>query len=397
MKQATDLSAQFNRVQQIALGIGAVSVIVSIIGLFFNSEQFFQSYLVGYIFWLQLSVGSVFILAIHYLVSGRWGVVIQRILEAGSTTLPLMALLTIPLLFALPVLYEWARPDAVAHDVLLQHKAPYLNVPFFVFRVLGYLVLWTAVAYLYRQWADRRDQTGDVAMHDRLKSFSGPATAVLGLTVSFASFDWMMSLEPHWFSTIYGIIFGVGAGASAFAFATIVLSLVKDDGVFKGKLKPLQFNDLGNFLLTMVVLWAYVELSQFLIIWLGNLKEEIPWYIARSTHGWNVVAVVLILFHFGVPFLFLLLRTNKRHYGRVAAIAWVIFVMRFVDLYWFIMPAFKPQFTIHWLDFSIILGIGGLWIALFVSQLKKRSLLPQFDPRLQEEVPHGQPATSESF
>ena len=338
-----------------------------------------------------------FILAIHYLVSGRWGVVIQRILEAGSTTLPLMALLTIPLLFALPVLYEWARPDAVAHDVLLQHKAPYLNVPFFVFRVLGYLVLWTAVAYLYRQWADRRDQTGDVAMHDRLKSFSGPATAVLGLTVSFASFDWMMSLEPHWFSTIYGIIFGVGAGASAFAFATIVLSLVKDDGVFKGKLKPLQFNDFGNFLLTMVVLWAYVELSQFLIIWLGNLKEEIPWYIARSTHGWNVVAVVLILFHFGVPFLFLLLRTNKRHYGRVAAIAWVIFVMRFVDLYWFIMPAFKPQFTIHWLDFSIILGIGGLWIALFVSQLKKRSLLPQFDPRLQEEVPHGQPATSESF
>lgn len=397
MKQATDLSAQFNRVQQIALGIGAVSVIVSIIGLFFNSEQFFQSYLVGYIFWLQLSVGSVFILAIHYLVSGRWGVVIQRILEAGSTTLPLMALLTIPLLFALPVLYEWARPDAVAHDVLLQHKAPYLNVPFFVFRVLGYLVLWTAVAYLYRQWAARRDQTGDVAMHDRLKSFSGPATAVLGLTVSFASFDWMMSLEPHWFSTIYGIIFGVGAGASAFAFATIVLSLVKDDGVFKGKLKPLQFNDLGNFLLTMVVLWAYVELSQFLIIWLGNLKEEIPWYIARSTHGWNGVAVVLVLFHFGVPFLFLLLRTNKRHHGRVAAIAWIIFVMRFVDLYWFIMPAFKPQFTIHWLDFSIMLGIGGLWIALFVSQLKKRSLLPQFDPRLQEEVPHGQPATSESF
>ena len=397
MKQATDFSAQFNRIQRIALGIGIVGVVVSIAGLFFNSEQFFQSYLVGFIFWLQLSAGSVFILAIHYLVSGRWGAVIQRILEAGSATLPLMMLLAIPLLFALPTLYVWARPDVVAHDALLQHKVPYLNVPFFVFRVLGYLVIWSAIAYLYRQWSNRRDRTGDMAIHDRLKTFSGPATVVMGLTVTFASFDWMMSLEPHWFSTIYGIIFGVGAGASAFAFATIVLSLVKDDSVFKGKLHPLQFNDLGNFLLTMVVLWAYVELSQFLIIWLGNLKEEIPWYLARSANGWNGVAFVLVLFHFGVPFLFLLLRNNKRHYGRVAAIAWLIFVMRFVDLYWFITPAFKSYFTIHWLDFSILFGIGGLWIALFVSQLGKRSLLPQFDPRLEEEVPHGQPATSESF
>lgn len=397
MMQPSKYLPQFQKYQRFALIVGALGLVATAVGLFVNNDQFFQSYLVGYIFWLQLSVGCAFLLAMQYLVSGRWGVVIQRALEAGGYTLPLMLLLLLPILFGLPHLYEWARPEVVAHDALLQHKAPYLNVPFFTFRVLGYLVIWTAIAYLQRKWSERRDKLKTEESHNRLKNLSGPASVVLGLTVTFASFDLMMSLEPHWYSTIYGLIFGIGAGASAFAFATIVLSLVWEDSIFAKKLSSLQFNDLGNFLLTMVVLWAYMELSQFLIVWLGNLKEEIPWYITRTNNGWGGMGIILVAFHFVVPFFFLLLRSNKRHYGRIAAIAWIILVARYLDLYWFITPAFKESLTVHWLDLTTIVGIGGVWLSVFLHQLKQKPLLPEYDPRMEEESSHEHAATAEAI
>lgn len=396
MTQPSKFLPQFEKYQRLALIIGVVGLLISGIGLFTNNDQFLQSYLVGYVFWMQLSVGCAFVLAIQYLVSGRWGVVIQRILEAGGFTLPLMLILVVPVLLGLPTLYEWARPEAVAHDALLQHKAPYLNVPFFTFRVLGYLVIWSAIAYLQRKWSYRRDTLRTEDSHIRLKNFSGPISVVLGLTVTFASFDLMMSLDAQWYSTIFGIIFGVGAGAAAFAFATIILSLVREDHVFSGKLTSLQFNDLGNFLLTMVMLWAYMELSQFLIIWLGNLKEEIPWYLLRTSGGWGGMGIILVAFNFVVPFFFLLLRENKRRYGRVAAIAWIIIVARYIELYWFIAPTFSPQLTFHWLDVTLLVGIGGIWISLFLWQLKQKPLLPDYDPRMEEESSYEHAATAEA-
>ncbi len=397
MTQPSKFLPQFEKYQRLALIVGVVGLLISAIGLFTNNDQFIQSYLVGYVFWMQLSVGCAFVLAIQYLVSGRWGVVIQRILEAGGATLPLMLILVVPVLLGLPTLYEWARPAAVAHDALLQHKAPYLNVPFFTFRVLGYLVLWSAIAYLQRKWSYRRDALRTEESHIRLKNFSGPISVVLGLTVTFASFDLMMSLDAQWYSTIFGIIFGVGAGAAAFAFATIILALVREDHVFAKKLTPLQFNDLGNFLLTMVMLWAYMELSQFLIIWLGNLKEEIPWYLLRTSGGWGGMGIILVAFNFVVPFFFLLLRENKRRYGRVAAIAWIIIVARYIELYWFIAPTFSAQLTFHWLDLTLLVGIGGIWMSLFLWQLKQKPLLPEYDPRMEEESSYEHAATAEAI
>ncbi len=396
MTQPSKFLPQFEKYQRLALIIGVVGLLISAIGLFTNNDQFLQSYLVSYVFWMQLSVGCAFVLAIQYLVSGRWGVVIQRILEAGGFTLPLMLILIVPVLLGLPTLYEWARPEAVAHDALLQHKAPYLNVPFFTFRVLGYLVIWSAIAYLQRKWSYRRDTLRTEESHIRLKNFSGPISVVLGLTVTFASFDLMMSLDAQWYSTIFGIIFGVGAGAAAFAFATIILALVREDHVFSGKLTSLQFNDLGNFLLTMVMLWAYMELSQFLIIWLGNLKEEIPWYLLRTSGGWGGMGIILVAFNFVVPFFFLLLRENKRRYGRVAAIAWIIIVARYIELYWFIAPTFSPTLTFHWLDLTLLVGIGGIWMSLFLWQLKQKPLLPEYDPRMEEESSYEHAATAEA-
>ncbi len=398
MEQTSALRLRFERIQRSALVVGVLGVIILVLGALISREQFFQSYLIGYIFWFQLSLGCLIVLAIQHLVSGRWGSVAQRVLEAGASTLPLMALLFVPLLLGLPILYEWARPEVVAHDAILQQKAPYLNVSFFIIRAIIYFGVWMGIAHLLNKWSLQRDETGDKSLTNRLKSLSGPAIILLGLTLSFASIDWMMSLEPHWYSTIYGMIFGVGAAAAAFAFATLLLAIVWNDETLAEVLSVYRFNDLGNFLLTMVVLWAYVELSQYLIVWLGNLKEEIPWYLARGAGGWGALALILIGFHFVVPFFVLLSRSNKRNAGILAAVSATILAARFVNVYWLIAPAFHPQaFTFHWLDAATLIALGGVWIAVFMMRLKKYPLIPKYDSRLEEPAHGRHQAPSETY
>jgi len=393
MDQTSTLFAKLGRIQRTAIILGAIGLLISVVGVFINREQFFQSYLVSFTFWMQLSVGSLAVLMIQHLAGGKWGVVIQRPLEAAAVITPLILLMALPLFFGLSDIYIWAQPKVVAQDALLQHKAAYLNEPFFIIRALSFIIIWSVIAYFLHRWSIKRDETRDPIFTKKLKNFSGPAMVVLGITASFASFDWMMSLEPHWFSTIYGMIFFVSAGASAFAFVILILSRIDKDKALAKVVTIFQYNDLGNFLLTMVILWAYVEFSQFLIIWLGNMNEEIPWYIARRDGGWNVLEAVVMLFHFAVPFLVLLSRSNKRNVSRLAGLAWVLLLVRYLDLYWFIKPAFSPgQFTMHWLDLTTLIGLGGVWLAVFIWQLKKHQLIPQYDPRLEEEVTHGQQA-----
>jgi len=394
MEQQNTLRPRLNNLQWVALVAGIVGLALTAFGYFSNQEQFFRSYLLGYVFWIELSVGAIVVVLMQHRAGGRWGVVIQRILEAGAATMPLMALLFVPLLFGLPVLFEWARPEAVAHDALLQHKAPYLNVSFFIVRAAIYFVVWIVIAYLLGKWSVDRDKTGDPAFTKRLKTLGGPGLWALAITATFASFDWMMSLEPHWFSTIYGMMFAVGAAAAAFAFATLVLARVATEDSMAKTVTTQQFNDLGNFLLTMVVLWAYIALSQYLIIWLGNLKEEIPWYLVRGSGSWAVVSQALIVFHFVIPFFVLLSRSSKRQPLVLTALGLLLLVTRFVDIYWLIVPAFRPDGVyFHWLDAAAMLGIGGLWMAAFYARLKRHALVPGHDPRLEDEaVAHGQHA-----
>lgn len=376
--------------QQWSFLVGVVSLTLCIIGAFFSPVQFFQSYLLAYVFWIGLALGCLAVVMIHSLSGGTWGIVIRRVLESGTRTLPLMAVLFIPLVFGLPHLYIWARPEVVAGDELLQHKDAYLNVPFFLLRTAGYFVVWIGVSYFLNKWSLQQDQGVDLQLERRMRLLSGPGLAFYGLAVTFAAIDWVMSLEPHWYSTIYGAMLMVGQGLTAFAFAITMTAMLADREPLSEVISPGHFHDLGKLLLAFVMLWAYFAFSQYLIIWSGNLAEEVPWYLHRLQGGWQWVGLLLIIFHFALPFFLLLSRDLKRNTHLLALVAGAVLFMRFVDLFWLIVPAFHPaDLQVHWMDILAPLGLGGIWLAVFIWQLGERPLLPLHDSSLQETIEYG--------
>ena len=383
---------QLDSIQRRAIIVGAIGAILCVVGVFWDSAQFFQSYLLGYLLWVGLTLGCFAILMLQHLVGSSWGFVIQRPLEAGTRMFPLMALLFVPLLFGLDDLYIWARPDTVAEDALLQHKNPYLNIQFFVIRCVVYFAVWIGIAYLINRWSLEQDETADPSLIPRLKLCSGLGLGFYGGTVTLASVDWGMSLEPHWFSTMYGLIFIVGQILTTLAFMIIVLALVSSRKPLADVVVPQNLHDLGNLMLAFVMLWAYTAFSQYLIIWSGNLAEEAVWYVHRTGGGWKAIVVILMIFHFAVPFLLLLSRGTKLRVRMVAILAGVMIFMRLVDLFWLVVPAFHHHFHIHWLDLAAPIGIGGIWIAAFIWQLQKRPLLPLNDPRLEAALSRAQEA-----
>jgi hypothetical protein len=373
----------FEQVERRAVLVGAVALAVCLAGaVAVGRGQFLHAYLTAYLFWAGIALGSLALLMLHHLVGGRWGHAIQRVLEAAVATLPLVALLFLPVLFNLEGLYVWARPGIAEADHLIHHKARYLNVPFFVGRSVFYFAVWIGLGLLLRRWSLAQDRTGEGGLTRRLQVLSGPGLVLYGLTMSFAAVDWVMSIEPHWFSTIYGVIFIVGQGLSALAFAIVVTRQLAERPPLQGAVGPNQYHDLGNLLLAFVMLWAYIAFSQYLIIWSGNMPEEIIWYTDRMAGGWRLLAFALIGLHFIVPFLLLLSRATKRRMRMLFAVASGILVMRVVDLFWIVSPAFHPkEWGLHWLDLVAPIGLGGIWLAAFVRQLKRHPLLPLRDPR----------------
>jgi hypothetical protein len=365
-----------------AFAISGVMAGLSLIGALFDASQFFRSYLTAYLFVIGFPLGCLALLMLHHLVGGEWGFMIQRMLEAGVRTLPLMGLLFLPLIAGMSELYLWTKADAVAGDPLLQQKTAYLNAPFFIFRAALYFTIWIGMGYLLTAWSLQLDRGTDVAPARRLQALSGPGLVLYALTVTFAAVDWAMSLEPHWYSTIYGMMFMLGYGLSALAFAIVVLFLLSDREPLSRALSADHFHDLGNLLFALVMFWAYLSYSQYLIIWMENLKEEIPWYLHRTAGGWLAVAILLVLGQFALPFFLLLCRVNKRAAGALAGVALLVLIMRWVDVFWLVTPAFHPHgFYFHWLDITILLAIGALWGALFVRCVQKYSLLPSYDRR----------------
>lgn len=384
MNQTEQLQSQLNRLQKLALIVGVVALALCGAGFMLNKTQFFQSYLFGYLFWFGITVGCFSVVALHHLVGGGWGFVIQRLLESGSRTLPLMFVFFLPLFFGMQDLYLWARPEAAA-DAILQQKAPYLNVPFFWIRAVFYFVVWGAFIYFLNKWSHAQDRTGYPLLTLKIEKIAGPALVVYVLTMTFAAFDWVMSLEPHWFSTIFGVIFVVGQGLTTLAFAIIGVKLLEEREPISGVIQSKHFHDLGNLMFAFVLLWAYVSFSQFFIIWSGNLPEEITWYMHRLHGGYGAMAVVIVIFHFFIPFALLLLRKTKRRSKVLVKIAVAMFFIRMIDLYWTVAPNFNEgKFSVHWMDILAPLGIGGVWMAMFISQLKGRALMPVNDPRLAE-------------
>lgn len=393
MNQTESLHPQLDRVQRLALGIGVIGLVLAGVGAFFNPQQFFQSYLFAYLFWLGLALGCLAGIMLHHLVVGAWGFVIRRLLETGAMLLPLMALLYVPLIFGLNELYPWARPEEVAADEVLQHRGAVFNVPFFLLRVGLYFVIWIGLASLLNRWSLEQDRTGAPEVTARLRMLSAPGLVLYVLTMSFAAWDWGMSLEHHWYSTIYGVLFVTRQALGALALAIAIVALLSRRKPLSDVIHTGHFHDLGNLLLAFVILWAYMNLSQFLIIWVANIPEEVTWYIARLNGGWGWVARLLIFFEFILPFLVLLWRRNKRTVRTLALLAAGIVLLYLVDLFWVIVPSFHPaEFRIHWLDLVTPIAIGGFWAAAFAWQLKRKPLLPLHDPRhprLEGALEHG--------
>ncbi len=369
--------------QRRSLLAGLGGVLLCVAGYLLDRDVFLRSYLFADMFWTGMAVGCLGILLLHHTVGGKWGMVIRRLCEAGARTIPYMAIFFVPVLLAMPVLYVWMRPEA-AHNANIQSKAAYLNAPFFIARGIFYFAVWTLYAYLLSAWSAKQDRTGDGRLISRMRAVSAPGLIVFTFTATFAFVDWIMSLEPEWFSTMYGVMFVVGQVLEAFALVVAVVIVLSRWEPVKEYITAQHFHDLGNMILAFTVLWAYLAFSQFLIIWAGNLPDEVPWYVKRLGQGWGVIAVGLVVFHFCVPFVLLLQREVKRRAKLLLTVCLLLLAVRILDVYWVVEPSFYGnRIQIHWTDFAAPLGIGGLWLSLFFWQLGSRPLLPLRDPRLE--------------
>ena len=371
--------------QRRALIVGIIFLVVLLAGAFLDKRVFFQSYLIGWTFWTGIGVGSIALLMLQHLTGGGWGLVIRRVLEAATRTLPLMAILFIPIIAGAHYLYEWTDPHALAEHPVVQFKTPFLNLKFFVVRAVIYFAVWLGLMFLLNSWSLAQDRTGDNRYTKNMRVLSGPGLVILIFSITFASIDWYMSLEPEWFSTIYGFIYVASWSLSALAFVIFVMAGLAREEPMKRIVAPLHFHDLGKLLLAFVMLWAYFAFSQYLIIWSGNLPEEITWYIPRTHGAWGATVIAIGILHFAAPFLFLLSRRLKRDPRKLVVIAALIILMRAIDLLWMLAPAFKGHNWI-WMNVIALIGFGGLWLAFFTSQLGKRSLIPINDPQFESVV-----------
>jgi hypothetical protein len=376
--------------QRLGMGAGLVGVVLTLVGFMLaGQERFFQAYLVGYTFWMGLVLGSLALLMVQHLSGGAWGVVIRRTLEAVVRTLPIMALLYIPILFGLHDLYHWTHPEVAQNDPIIREKTLYLNQTFFIARQVLYFTIWGVMGWYLTKWSAEQDRTGDPALVRKFSILSGAGLVIYSLTVTFAMIDWTMSVNPHWFSTMWGPLYMVGQGLSAMSFAIVMLILLSQVPPLDHVVTSAHLHDLGKLLFAFLMLWAYLTFSQFLIIWSANLVEEIPHYLIRWDSGYQWVSAFMIVGHFALPYALLLSRNIKRDWKRLRVIATWILVARIVDYYWHVAPEFHTErLTVGLLDFAVPIAIGGIFLALFAANLKTRSLLPVNDPGLPNALAH---------
>ena len=406
MSERAPLHPTLDRIQTPALIAGAVGLLLCALGFFISGTQFYLSWLYAYLFWIGLALGSMALLMLQHLSGGGWGLVIRRLLESATRMLPLMALLFIPIVVGLLTsdLYVWTKDR---HGLEHGFKGAWLSKGFFLARTAFYFLVWLGFAWVLNRWSvdqDVRayDRTESPRAVRRIQRVSGPGLLLYGLTATFAAVDWVMSLDPLWYSTIWGVLFMIGQALSTIALMIALLSILSEIRPLSEHVKIGHFHDLGNLLLAFTMLWAYIQFSQYLIIWSGNIAEETPFYVYRTSRAWKFIALILIVCHFFVPFVVLLSRKAKRTVRILTGVAFWILLMRFVDLYWVVVPMYYqghghathfkniPSGIPHWLDIAAPVGIGGIWIWVFIDQLRRLPLIPPHDPRVMErrEVAH---------
>jgi hypothetical protein len=379
-----------NRVQRAGLLVGGIALLLAIPGALSSPEKFYHSYIFSYMLVLGLTVGSLGLLMLQHLTGGNWGIIIRRPLEAASRNIWLMLVMFIPIVLGMKTLYRaWLDPERLKEEPLSKFQQGYLTSGGFLGRAVLYFAIWFLLMWLFNSWSRQQDERKqDPQIQRRFKSLSGPGVILYILLTTFAAIDWVMSLSPHWASTIYGFIF-VGAQAIAsMCLMIIVIVLLSGSEPLAGVIQKRHLHDLGKWLFTFNILWAYFAFSQLLIIWSGNQPEEISFYRTRLFGGWGVVAVIVLVFSFSLPFLILLSRDVKRTPGLIAKVAAWMLLMRLVDLYWMTRPEFTSRAFPTWLDFVVPIALFGLWLGFFAMNLKQRPLLPLGDPKLAEAIAH---------
>ncbi|HEY6339135.1 MAG TPA: hypothetical protein VIW68_11640 [Candidatus Sulfotelmatobacter sp.] len=377
------------KIAQRSLIVGLVFGVLAVVMAFNQPQQFYRAYLLGFMCWLGVSLGSMAILMIRHLTGGGWGVVIRRILGAAMRTLPLLALLFIPVIVGMHHLYIWARPlSEVSNKHLREHlqdiTKTYLTTSGFVYRAILYFAIWNLLSFLLSHWSKQTDRAGAPDNTGRFKAVAGPGLILYGFTISFAAIDWVMSLDPSWISTIFGLIILIGEVLAAMCFAVVVERILFNYKPMSEMLRPDFVHDHGKWMMTFIMVWAYFSFSQWLIIWAGNLPTEITFYVTRLSYGWGYIGLILALFHFVVPFALLLSRPFKRDIRRLVWVAVWLMLMRFLDLFWIIEPNFSKSLHVTLADIVVPVAIGGFWLAFFFRNLGSLPLLPAYDPSAAE-------------
>jgi hypothetical protein len=399
--------------QRLLIGAGAgvlLCAIAALVDLSNGLTQFLHSYLFAYLICLGIVLGCLAILLIPYTTGGIWGFAVRGVAESALSTLPWLAVMFLPIALGVEKIYPWADKHLVEGDPLLQHKRPYLNVTFFIVRAAIYFVIWIGIAYILRSGSKAQARSYDPARARRLQLFAGPSLGIYGLTITFAAIDWIMSLEPKWFSSIFGALIGVGWLLPGMAFVIVALAVLdrhESDKPAPSHITKNLWNDLGTLLLMCVMLWAYMSFAQLLLIWSGNLPEEISWYLARIAGGWRYLAWILFLFYFAAPFLMLLSRDVKSDPTRLSRLAIGILVVHCVYHYWLIRPAFRAHelhgahdapagFDLHWIDLVVLFGVVAVWGVLVTRALRTQPLFPEYEPEWKEYLAHGESHGHES-
>jgi len=389
MAEQTAPSTGIARLQRPALIAGVIGLAASAIGWLIDPQEFFRGYLPSYIFWFAIAAGSLGVLMLQYTTGGEWGLMIRRPLGAAARTMMWMALFFIPIVIGMKYLYPWMNLDWAQHDPVVSQKLGYLNWKRFVIFSIFYFGAWILWAWRIRvlslQFYEDRSPYTDLSR----RKWAAAGLPMIVLTLTFASIDWMMSLEPKWSSTMYGITFTVGCGLSAFAFVTFFLARLATTDAMKGILKPSHLRDLGNLMLAFVMFYAYTAFSEFLLIWYANLREEIPHYIIRDVGVWGAVAAIIIVFHFFLPFFLLLMRPIKDRPETIMVVTVIILVMRYVAIYWLIAPSWYDHFHYSIWSLTTLVGIGGVWIWTFIDQLKGQTIIPIHETWVEEAIREG--------
>lgn len=371
-----------------ALIVGIIFLAVSAAGWYIDSKQFYNSYLVAYVFWLTFALGGLFFTLVNHLFGAEWNIVLRRITEASMYSFPLLALFFIPILFGMHDLYHWTHLDVVANDAILSAKAGYLNTTFFIIRAVVYFAVWFGLSRMLYKLSQKQDSNPDDKIILKMRQYSAPGMILFALTSTFASFDWLMSLEPHWFSTIYGLYVFAGSFLTILAFVIIIALLLRGKGILTDVITIEHYHDLAKIIFAFVVFWGYMGFSQYFLIWYANIPEETVYYLTRWENGWDTITLTIVFGHFVLPFLALLIRAAKRNLPWLRIVAIWLIIMHFFDMIWLIRPAIShghgPSFS--WMDVSILLAIGGFFIWNFWNNLTSKPLVPVGERRLEASI-----------